>query len=141
MIKNTSAILLGLFMGIAVIFSASGMAKEWFIEIRPLAFYQWQEIILRAPTIFFVVLLISYALGSLIGGITTAFFVNEAKEAYAFLIGFLLFFFSCIHIFFYRMPFWFELSTFFIFFPASWIGGKILIWMYKNDPIWDSLDE
>ncbi|WP_103326731.1 hypothetical protein [Bacteroidetes bacterium endosymbiont of Geopemphigus sp.] len=127
MLKNILAIFLGLFIGIAVTFSGSGMAKEWFTEPSSLNFSQWQEVIRQAPAEFFIILLISYALGSLMGGVTTAFFVSTAKEAYAFLIGFILFVFSCVHIFCYRMPFWFELSTFFVFFPASWLGGKLVV--------------
>lgn len=141
MLKNILAIFLGLFIGLAVIFSGSGMGKEWFTEIRSLDFSQWQEVIRQAPAEFFIILLISYALGSLMGGITTAFFVNTAKEAYAFLIGFILFTFSCLHVFCYRMPFWFELSTFFVFFPASWLGGKLVVCIHKNQILPDPYEE
>ncbi|XCI75719.1 MAG: hypothetical protein ABI045_03160 [Flavobacteriales bacterium] len=132
MLRNTLAVLLGLIVGIAVILSGIGVTKEWFTEIRLTPLQDWQEVLNFAPFEFFVTMLVSYGLGALLGGVTTAFFVHMAKQAYALLIGLILLLIAGIHVFSYTLPFWFEVSTFCVFFPFSWLGGKLVTIIHKK---------
>ena len=76
---------------------------------------------------FFVVLLISTGVASIIGGVTTAIVVKQAKVAYAMLIGFILLFMAVLDIIIFPYhPTFYQVGIFLTFFPFSWIGGKIV---------------
>lgn len=132
MLRNVLAVSLGTIMGVAIILGGMGIAKEWFTEIRSTPFQEWQEVLNFAPFEFFVAILVSYGIGAMLGGLSAAFFVRTAKQAYTLLIGLILFLLAGIHVFSYTLPFWFEASTFCVFFPFSWLGGKLVKFIQKN---------
>ncbi|XOD67596.1 MAG: hypothetical protein ACMUEL_06615 [Flavobacteriales bacterium Tduv] len=126
------AVSLGMIVGITVILGGIGIAKEWFTEIRSTPFQEWQEVSNFAPLEFFISVLVSYGIGAMLGGLSTALFVPTAKQAYSLLIGLILFILSGLHVFSYTLPFWLEASTFCVFFPFSWLGGKLVNFIKKN---------
>lgn len=132
MLRNVLAISFGTIVGVAVILTGMTIAKEWFTEIRSTPLQEWQEVLNFAPFGFFVAMLVCYGISAMLGGLSTAFFVHKAKQAYALLIGLILFLLAGIHVFLYALPFWFETSTFCIFFPFSWLGGKLVKFIHKN---------
>jgi len=60
-------------------------------------------------------------------------FLYRAKVAYAILIGFIMLFIAMLDIILYPYhPVFYKISIFLIFFPFSWIGGKITEVIYKR---------
>ncbi len=63
----------------------------------------------------------------MIGGVVTALGVKYAKVAYAILIGFILLFIAMLDVIIFPFhPTFYKISIFLIFFPFSWIGGKVV---------------
>lgn len=132
MLRNALVVSLGLVISISIILGSISIAKEWYTEIHSIPFQRWQKVLNLAPFEFFIAILISYSLSALIGGLFTGFFVHTAKQAYALLIGLILLFIAGVHVFLYSLPFWFEVSTFCVFFPSSWLGGKLATFTHRK---------
>lgn len=141
MIRNTIAVISGLAVAIALILLAITANKSWFdelsgVELEPMSevLIYWKSVVKQAPTGFFVSLLFSYGIGSMIGGVVTALMVKRAKQAYAMFIGFILFALAITDILWVEgHPTWYNICIFFVFFPFSWLGGKIVdIWETKD---------
>ncbi|MBP8085105.1 MAG: hypothetical protein KAY28_03045, partial [Cloacibacterium sp.] len=76
---------------------------------------------------FFWTLLFSSGIGATIGGVVTAVIVKYAKVAYAILIGFIMLFIAMLDIIIFPYhPTFYKILIFIIYFPFSWIGGKIV---------------
>lgn len=83
--------------------------------------------------IIFIALLFFGGLGVTVGGVVTALIVKYAKVAYAILIGFIILFIAMLDIIIYPYhPTFYKISIFLIFFPFSWIGGKIVEVIYER---------
>ncbi len=140
MLRNTIAVLTGLAVSVTLILLAITADKHWFDELQNVelryksdVILYWRSVVAQAPDTFFVVLLISFGVASMIGGVVTALLVPRAKEAYAMFIGFILFFIAVMDIIFTpNHPTWYEIGIFFVFFPFSWLGGKIVALLYAN---------
>ncbi|MBV7441132.1 hypothetical protein KRX57_06840 [Weeksellaceae bacterium TAE3-ERU29] len=132
--RNTLSVIAGLSVAIGLILLAITTNKTWFDELSGIQLHQkgeiilyWQSVVRQAPDNFFLTLLISYGVGSTIGGVITALLVKTAQEAYAMLIGFILFAIAIADIVFVEgHPTWYCICIFFVFFPFSWLGGKIV---------------
>lgn len=92
----------------------------------------WNRVIryaARTPKVrdeFFLMLLFSCGIGSMVGGLITAMIVIRAKKAYAILVGFILFLIALGDIIFTpNHPTWYELSIMPVFFFFSWLGGLL----------------
>lgn len=133
-VRNTLSVLAGLALAITLITLAITANKLWFEELDQITLEQkgdvyiyWQSVIKQAPTNFFIALLIGCGVGATLGGVLTAFLVKQARQAYAILVGLILFLMAVADIvIFTNHPTWYEISLFFIFFPFSWLGGKIV---------------
>lgn len=139
MIRNTLAVISGLLVAITVI-TLSVMINSYWIpyNYKGLPIEYWRSIVRTAKGEFFIALLISSGIGSLLGGIVCALLVKTAKTAYAMLIGFILLLIAIISVFTFKgHPTWYIISMFFIFFPFSWLGAKIVEWL-QNKKIIDS---
>ena len=97
MLKNLLAVLAGLGIATVIIILGITADKHWFDELKDIdlsqkadIFLYWRDVIHYAPDEFFIAMLISCGVGSLVGGIVTGFLVSTAKEAYAMFIGFIL---------------------------------------------------
>ena len=132
--RNLLSVLAGLGVALILILLAITANKAWFDELSVVQLQDkgqvllyWKSVVRQAPDNFFLALLISYGVGSTIGGVVTALLVKRARQAYAMLIGFILFAVAIIDIFFVEgHPTWYNICIFFVFFPFSWVGGIIV---------------
>lgn len=134
MIRNTIAVLAGLLVALAII-TFSVMINSYWIpyDYKGLPIEHWRSVVRTAKEEFFIALLISAGVASLMGGIVCALIVKTAKKAYAMLIGFILLLTAIATLFIFKgYPTWYTVSIFFIFFPFSWLGAKIVEWIQKR---------
>jgi hypothetical protein len=134
MIRNTIAVLLGLLVAITVITFSVMINSYWIPYVyKGLPIEYWKSIIRTAKGEFFIALLASSGVGSLLGGIVCALIVKTAKKAYAMLIGFILLLTAITSVFIFKgHPTWYIVSMFFIFFPFSWLGAQIVEWLQNK---------
>ena len=128
-LRNTFAILLGLTVAMFVIAAGLRLNSEWVTYSGISPYENWGRLLeeMYHDKAFFVVLLISTGIASIIGGVTTAIVVKQAKVAYAMLIGFILLFMAVLDIIIFPYhPTFYQVGIFLTFFPFSWIGGKIV---------------
>ncbi|AEU09311.1 hypothetical protein [Blattabacterium sp. (Cryptocercus punctulatus) str. Cpu] len=126
MYRNFFAVFIGILVSITEIIYSIKLIKNWFINIQFIPLKNIQHVFIHAPSSFFITLFFFYAFSALLGGITTAFFVQNAKKAYAGLTGIILFIIAFIHIFLYTLPLWFEIVILPIFFHFSYLGGAFI---------------
>ncbi len=132
-LRNSIGILLGLVIALSIITIAVNIDPNWIEYNDNFVFKHWQKVVRSARPEFFVALLISEGIGSMVGGITTAIIVKEAKAAYAMLIGFILFIVAVFDVFITKgQPTFYEVGIFFVFFPFSWLGGEIVDIIYNK---------
>jgi len=134
-LRNTFAVLLGLSVVALVITLGIRLNSSWitYDEFSPIA--NWGRLLesVDGKDYFFVALLISSGIGSMLGGIVAALVVKYAKVAYALLIGFIHLFISMLDVIsFPHHPTFYKISILVIIFPFSWIGGKIVEFMYER---------
>lgn len=133
-VRNTFSVLAGLAVALTLIMFGITLNKAWFSELDNIVlaqkgdvFLYWSSVLKQAPTNFFIALLVSCGVGATVGGIITAFLVKQARQAYALFIGLILFLGAVIDILIVEgHPTWYSIILFFIFFPFSWLGGKIV---------------
>ena len=99
-LRNTFAVLIGLFIAMIIITIGLRINSEWITYSGITPFDKWKQLLhdMKKNDGFFIALLISSGLASTIGGITTALLVKYAKVAYAMLIGFILLFLAVLDI-------------------------------------------
>ena len=134
-LRNTFGVLMGLLVAMLTITIGLRLNSEWITYSGFTPFEKWQNLLedMRGNTWFFVAILISSGIGSIIGGITTALIVKYAKVAYAIFIGFILLFLAVLDIIFFGYhPTFYQIGIFLTFFPCSWIGGKIIQVFFKT---------
>ena len=128
-LRNTFAVLLGLAVAMFVIAAGLRLNSEWVTYSGISPYENWGRLLeeMYHDKAFFVALLISTGIASIIGGVTTAIVVKQAKVAYAMLIGFILLFMAVLDIIIFPYhPTFYQVGIFLTFFPLSWIGGKIV---------------
>ena len=128
-LRNTFAVLLGLAVAMFVIAAGLRLNSEWVTYSGISPYENWGRLLeeMYHDKALFVVLLISTGVASIIGGVTTAIVVKQAKVAYAMLIGFILLFMAVLDIIIFPYhPTFYQVGIFLTFFPFSWIGGKIV---------------
>ncbi len=127
LIRNSIGVFIGLLVALLIVTIAINLDPNWIEYDNNFVYRHWQRVVRNARREFFVALLISGGVASMIGGIVTALIVQEAKTAYAMLIGFILFVVAVLDIIFTTdHPTFYEIGVFFVFFPFSWLGGKIV---------------
>ncbi len=132
MFRNIFSVIIGLLVSLAEILYAIKWIKKWFVTIQFIPLKKLQNVFIYAPPEFFITLFFFYIISALIGGVTTAFFVQNAKKAYALLTGFILFIIAFIHIFLYTLPLWFKIIILPIFFPFSYLGGEFIEFLQRK---------
>ena len=128
-LRNTFAVLLGLAVAMFVIAAGLRLNSVWVTYSGISPYENWGRLLeeMYHDKAFFVALLISTGIASIIGGVTTAIVVKQAKVAYAMLIGFILLFMAVLDIIIFPYhPTFYQVGIFLTFFPFSWIGGKIV---------------
>ncbi len=132
MYRNILSVSTGVILSIIEIISSIKLVKKWFVKIQSIPFKKLKDVLCEAPTEFFLILIFFYAFSPLLGGITTALFVKNAKKVYAILTGFILFFIAFFHILFYPFPLWFKIVILPLFLPFSYLGGNFIEILQKK---------
>ncbi len=134
-LRNTIAVLVGLAVAAVIITLGIRLSLGWnsYQEFSPFAHWRKLLIAMQNKPWFYVALLFSSGIGATIGGVVTAILVKYAKVAYAILIGFILLFLAMLDIIIFPYhPTFYKITIFLIFFPFSWIGGKIVEVLYDR---------
>jgi len=128
-LRNTVGVLVGLFVAGFIITLGVRLNPQWISYEEFAPFEHWRSLLksVQDNDYFFVALLFSSGIGATIGGVITAIIVKYAKVAYAILIGFILLFVAMLDIIIFPYhPTFYKIIIFLVFFPASWLGGKII---------------
>lgn len=137
MIRNSLAIILGLFTATLIINLGLRIGFDRFSGADLSVFEHWDRLLqtesAQKNNYFFVALLLSSGIGSTFGGVVSAIIVTRAKVAYAMLIGFILLFIAMLDVIIFPYhPTFYKVTIFFTYFPFSWIGGKFVEILYQN---------
>ena len=138
-LRNTLAVVVGLFVSAMVISLGIRLNADWVTFTNFTPFQNWETFLEKRQndTEFYWILLLLSGISATIGGVISAMIVRYAKVAYALLIGFILLFLEMLDIiiFPYHHTFY-KIGIFLTFFPFSWVGGKIVSVIYdKNKKI------
>lgn len=128
-LRNTFAIIVGLAIVALTVTIGIRMVPAWRIFDGYSPFEHWNKFLesMHGDFNFFTFLLFISGLGTTIAGVATAIIVKYAKVAYAILIGFIMLFVAMLDIIIFpHHPTFYKISIFLIYFPFSWIGGKIV---------------
>lgn len=136
-LRNTLGVILGLGVAAVIISLGVRIDSSWTQTYDGLSpFEHWEKVLSsveRKPG-FFWTLLLSSGIGATIGGVVTAIIVKYAKVAYAILIGFMMLFFAMLDIIIFPYhPTFYKILIFIIYFPFSWMGGKIVEVIYERN--------
>lgn len=134
-LRNTIAVLIGLAVAGLIITLGIRTNPRWrtFEEFAP--FKHWRQFLgtVEHDSGFFIFLLFFAGLASVVGGVFTAVIVKYGKVAYAILIGFILLFLAVLDVVINPYhPTFYKISIFIVFFPFSWIGGKVVEVIYER---------
>ncbi|RRQ46490.1 hypothetical protein [Chryseobacterium sp. SC28] len=133
--RNIIGVLAGLVVAALIITLGIKINSSWITYKQFAPFGHWETLLqsVQHKDSFFVALLFFGGLGVTVGGVVTAMIVKYAKVAYAILIGFIMLFIAMLDIIIYPYhPVFYKIAIFLIFFPFSWIGGKITEVIYKR---------
>ncbi|NAW52045.1 hypothetical protein GNY06_11920 [Elizabethkingia argentiflava] len=128
-LRNTFGVLLGLAVAAFIITLGVRLNPSWITYDQFTPFKKWEYLLfsVRNKDYFFIALLVASGIGAMVGGVITALIVKYAKVAYAILIGFILLFIALLDIIIFPYhPTFYKILIFLIFFPFSWVGGKIV---------------
>lgn len=134
-LRNTIGVLTGLAVAALIITFGIKIDSDWITYREFAPFEHWERLLqsVQKKDSFFVALLFFGGLGVTFGGVVTAMIVKYAKVAYAILIGFIMLFIAMLDVILYPYhPVFYKISIFLIFFPFSWIGGKITEVIYER---------
>lgn len=135
-IRNTLGVLMGLGVAAVIISLGVRIDSSWSESYNGLSpFEHWEKVLysVKGDSGFFWTLLFSSGIGATVGGIVTAIVVKYAKVAYAILIGFMMLFIAMLDIIIFPYhPTFYKILIFIIYFPFSWIGGKIVEIIYER---------
>ncbi len=134
-LRNTFAVTVGLAVAWLIITLGIRSNPRWitFEEFAP--FKHWRHFLktVEHDNGFFIFLLFFAGLASVVGGVCTAVIVKYGKVAYAILIGFILLFVAVLDVVINpHHPTFYKICIFIIFFPFSWIGGKVVEVIYER---------
>lgn len=139
-LRNSFGVIAGLATAMVIITFGITLNHNWIeYDYSQFPYEHWNRVIryaARNPEVrdeFFLMLLLSCGIGSMIGGLITAAIVVRAKKAYAILVGFILFLIALGDIIFTpNHPTLYELSIMPVFFFFSWLGGLLTDWVSKK---------
>lgn len=135
-IRNTLGVLMGLAVAAVIISLGVRIDSSWSESYNGLSpFEHWEKVLysVKGDSGFFWTLLFSSGIGATVGGIVTAIVVKYAKVAYAILIGFMMLFIAMLDIIIFPYhPTFYKILIFIIYFPFSWIGGKVVEIIYER---------
>lgn len=134
-LRNLFGVVLGLVVSLAIVGWGIVLNDQWvkYDINKRFPYDHWRYVIKYASDWFFVGLMISAGIASIIGGIITALIVREAKQAYAMLIGFILMIAAALDVIFTPYhPTWYDAIFWVVYFPFSWFGGKLVTLIHRT---------
>lgn len=135
-LRNTFAVMVGLLIAGLIITLGIRAFPRWVTFDTFAPFEHWERFLqsVKNDDAFFGFLLFVSGLGTTVGGVVTALLVKFAKVAYANLIGFIMLFIAMLDVIIFPYhPTFYKISVFLVFFPFSWVGGKIVEVIYKRN--------
>lgn len=129
MVKKILAVLAGVLAGGLVIFLVERIAHsiypppEWLDPAKPETIARYVD---EAPVATLLFVLLSWALGSLAGGITATLVCNDRKSVYALTAGTLLLLLGIVNLIMIPHPPWFMAVTVFVYIPPAWLGYRLV---------------
>jgi hypothetical protein len=128
MIRNVLSTFLGLITGIFIIFSLEVLSHIIYPMPAGLNISDMEAIKLytaSAPVSVFILLILSYAIGSLIGGLTAAAVASKNKMSKAITVGGILMGLGAYNLLMIPHPVWTIIISIFLFIPCSYLGGYL----------------
>ncbi len=135
-LRNTISVLIGLAIAGLVISLGIRLNPQWIVFDGLTPFEHWVIFLekMKDDNWFFIFLLFISGVGTTIAGIATAILVKHAKVAYAILVGFIMLFVAMLDIIIFPYhPTFYKVCIFLVFFPFSWLGGKIVEVIYNRN--------
>ncbi|MDF2438003.1 MAG: hypothetical protein K0Q95_2379 [Bacteroidota bacterium] len=126
MLKNALAVILGLVGSSFIIFALEVISHIIYpppanLDINNLE--QIKEFTGSAPKIVFILVILSYAIGSIVGGLIAAAVAPTNKITKAITVGGILMGLGAYNLFMIPHPIWTIVISIFLFIPCSYLGG------------------
>jgi hypothetical protein len=137
MAKNILSIIIGLAASSFIIFALEVLSHIIYPAPANLDINNMEAVkafAASAPPIVFILVIISYAIGSLIGGLVASAIANKNKMSKAITVGGILMGLGAYNLFMIPHPIWTILISIFLFIPCSWIGGMLGIKISSKKP-------
>lgn len=118
-LRNTLAVVVGLFVSAMVISLGIRLNADWVTFTNFTPFQNWETFLEKRQndTEFYWILLLLSGISATIGGVISAMIVRYAKVAYALLIGFILLFLAMLDIIIFPYhPTFYKIGIFLTFF-------------------------
>lgn len=128
MVKNILAVILGLVASSFIIFSLEVVKYIIYpspADLDPNDIEAVKIYTSAAPPVVFILVIIEFALGSLIGGIIAASIAKKNKMAQAITVGGILMGLGAYNLFMIPHPVWTIIISIFLFIPCSYLGGVL----------------
>jgi len=126
MVKNVLSVIIGLVASSFIIFALEVIGHIIYPAPADLDLNNMEAVKVfasAAPPIVFVLVIISYAVGSLVGGLVAAAIAVKNKMTKAITVGGILMGLGAYNLFMIPHPIWTIIISIFLFIPCSWIGG------------------
>jgi ABC-type Na+ efflux pump permease subunit len=126
MIKNILSVIIGLVASSFIIFALEVLGHIIYPAPPDLNLNDLEAIkafTSTAPPIIFILVILSYAMGSIVGGLIAAAIATKNKMTKAITVGGILMGLGAYNLFMIPHPIWTIIISIFLFIPCSWIGG------------------
>ncbi len=126
--KNILSIVFGLLVSFVLILIGDIISQ--LIYHRPAGFDEKNTAAVKiyvenAPSIVFIILIISYALGSILGGLVSSVIAPHNKMTKSITVGGILMGLGAYNLFMIPHPLWTIVISFFVLIPCSYLGGYL----------------
>lgn len=135
MIRKILAVLVGLIIGSFAIYGIQYISQQVYPSPEGMDFNNMnavKEFIASLPSSAFLLLLVSYAVGSLIGGMISALLVKERRITTALITGAIFLIFGGMNLIMIPHPAWFAIVSSAIYLPFAFIGGIVALRIKKS---------
>jgi len=128
MFRNILAIVTGLLTAFVIIIITEGFGHAIYPAPAGLDMNNMdaiREYTQHAPTIVFVLVILAYALGSIVGGLIASVIAVHKKMTKSITVGGILMGLGAYNLFMIPHPIWTIVISIFIFIPCSYLGGYL----------------
>ena len=128
--KRIVAVLLGIVAASVVIFALESVGHKVYAPPGGLDFKNPEAVrafIASMPRGAFALVLLGYALGSLVGGVTATLISGRTSSRAAIAVGAVLTILGLINLVSVPHPMWFAVTSLLLYIPCAWLGSRILL--------------